>query len=170
MNDVLADDDYSAFRQTLYFQGLAHLRRRRWERRGRQLLALAACGLITMGILFLVSGPRPLLPRMEAAGGGIVHSVPLRADQVVAAAGSTFAVVRTRPGQWTPVREQFSYVVVRTDPGPAGLKLITDGQLVALFPGQPLALITVGDGRKQLCFLDPKARELFLDGEGIDGR
>jgi len=170
MNDVLADDDYAAFRRDLYFQGLVHLRRRRWERQRRRLQALAACALITIGMLFYLSGSRPLSPRLAIAGDGIVHSAPLRADQLVAATGSGLEVFRTQPGELTAARERFPHELVRTELEPTGLEFITDDQLAALFPGQPLALIPAGDGRKQLCFLDPKARELFLDGEGVDGR
>jgi len=165
LNDVLADDDHAAFRRTLYFQGLAHLRRRRWERRRRQLLALAACGLIAAGSLFFF-GPRPATPRSETALAEVVHSVPLRADQIVTDTDFGVEVVRTQLADLTPGRERFSHELVRTANEPAGLEFISDNQLFALFPGQPLALVPGGEGGKRLCFLDPKARVLFLEGAG----
>ena len=163
LNDVLADEDYASFRRTLYFQGLAHLRRRRFERWGRQLLALAACGLIAAGLLFFF-GPHATSPRVATVLGEVVHTVPLRADQVVTDTGSELEVVRTQFADLSPGRERFSCELVRTANEPGGLEFISDGQLFALFPGQPLVLIPAGEGGKRLCFLDPMAREFFLHG------
>jgi hypothetical protein len=165
LNDVLADDDYAAFRRTLYFQGLAHLRRRRWERWRRQLLALAACGLIAAGSFFFF-GPRTATPRGETVLVEVVHSVPLRADQVVTDTDSGIEFVRIQPMDLTPGREQFACEVVRTATMPGSLEFISDDQLFELFPGQPIALVPAGEGGKQLCFLDPKAHLLFFERGG----
>jgi hypothetical protein len=165
LDDVLADDDYAALRRTLYFEGLAHLRRRRWERRRHQLLALAACGLFVAGSLFFF-GPHPATPRSEIVLGEVVHSVPLRADQVVTDTDSGIEFLRIQPMDLTPGREQFAFEVVRTATVPGSLEFISDNQLFELFPGQPMALVPAGEGGKQLCFLDPTARLLFVERGG----
>ena len=161
LNEVLADKDYASFRRTLYSQGLAHLRRRRFECWGRQLLALAACGLIAAGLLFVL-GPHAAAPRVATVLGEVVHSVPLTADQVVTDTGSEVEVVRTQLADLSPGRERSPYELVRTTNEPGDLEFISDGQLLELFPGQSLALVATSEGGKRLCFIDPKARALFL--------
>ena len=161
LNDVLADEDYGAHRQRLYFQGLAELRRRRWERQGRRLQACAACGLIAIGLLFMT------VPRATPVGSEVVRSVPLRADQVVDMPRSGAEIIKTGPRDWTPAGGEVAYELVRTAFAPGRLEeYISDSQLFELFAGQQMALVPAAEGGKRLCFLDSTARGLFLEESG----
>lgn len=57
--------------------------------------------------------------------------------------------------------------VAQTDAGKSGPPLVrveylTDDELLALFPGTPVGLITTSDGRKQLIFPHPGDEEKFI--------
>lgn len=164
LNDVIADEDYLAFRRILYHQSLAQLRRRRSERLWHQLQALAACAVIAIGLLFL-HGTRTNPSQATSGRCEIVHSLALQTGQVVATTGLDVDVVSTRLTNLTPTNEQFALQRVRTASSPGGLEYISDGQLLDLFEGQQVALIPGDQGGKRLCFLDPAVRALFVDDD-----
>lgn len=167
LNDVLADEDYFAFRRTLHNQALNQLRRRRSERLWHQLQALAACAVIAIGLLFL-NGSRSNPTQAASGTCEVVRSTALRTEQVVATTGFGVDVVSTRITSLTPADAQFAFQRVRTASSPGALEYISDGQLLELFEGQPMALVSSDQGGKRLCFLDPKARALFVEGGSIN--
>jgi hypothetical protein len=154
--ELLAHEDYAAFRARLFDQGLGEVRRRRRIRRGGQLLALAAC-LGVMATLTLVALRKPPLGPVNPPCE-IVRSVPLQRGEIVTTTGSSAVLVNTAPGAFARPGAE----ILRTDPQAHRPDLISDQQLLALFEGHPLALFNQGIGTKQLRFLNPTDEAVFL--------
>ena len=156
MADLLAHEDYAAFRASLLDHGLGEVRRRRRVHRAGQLLALAAC-LAVMAGLALVAFRKPGHGQVRLPCER-VRSVPLQRGEVVTTTGLMAARVETGPN----ASAQAAVEIVRTDPQSPGPDLISDQQLLAFFQGHPLALINPGAGTKQLRFLNPNDEAVFL--------
>jgi len=156
LTEVLAHEDYAAFRARLLGKSLGEVRRRRWIRRGNQLLALAAC-LVIMACLSLVLVRKPG-PGQVKFPGEIVRSVPLERGEIVTTSGLMATLVKTAPGGFA----RSGLEVVRTDPQSHGPDFISDQQLLVFFEGHPLALVHRGAGHKQLRFLNPEDEAVFV--------
>jgi hypothetical protein len=155
LGELIAQEDYAAFRARLLEHGLGEVRRRRRIRRAGQVLAMAAC-LVVMAGVSLVALRRPGL-RPARLPCELVHSAPLRLGEIVTTTGLMTAPVTTTTSAPAQIRE-----IVRTDPLSQGPDLISDQQLLAFFEGHPLALVSQGIGSKQLRFLDPNDEAMFL--------
>jgi hypothetical protein len=156
LTELLLHEDYAAFRARLLDKSLGEVRRRRWIRRGSQLLALAVCLAVMAGLsLVVLRKPthRPVKLPCE-----IMRSVPLHREEIVTTAGLMATLVKTAPGAIARTGAE----VVRTDPQSQAPELISDQQLLALFEGHPVALIDHGIGRKQLTFLNPNDEAVFV--------
>ncbi len=149
LTELIAHEDYAAFRARLLDHGLREVRRRRRIRRAGQVLAVAACLVVMAGLSWVAlrrPGLRPVrLPRE------LVRSAPLQRGEIVTTTGWLAAPVATTTGASAPIGAD----IVRTDPQSQGPDLISDQQLLAFFQGHPLALVNPGIGTKQLQFLNP---------------
>jgi hypothetical protein len=154
--ELIAHEDYAAFRARLLDHGLGEVRRRRHIRRTGQRLALAACLVVIAG-LALVALRRPGSGPVKLPCDN-VRSVSLQRGEIVATTGLMAARVKTEPGS----SAQTGAEIVRTDPESRGPDRISDQQLLALFQGHPLALLSQGMSAKQLRFLDPNDEAVFL--------
>jgi hypothetical protein len=147
--DVLNEDEtYSAFRAQLRQTMLTEARRQYGSRRGKQLLALAACVAIALTLLWL------LQPRNSndtpPAGLAIVHSIPLKPEQIVTTANHNPNVVLVLSRNTEVMSANFE--AVRTV-GELPPDVLTDQQLLDLFKGRAVALVNLDTGKK-LVFLD----------------
>ena len=156
LGELIAHEDYAAFRARLLEHGLGEVRRRRRIRRAGQILALAA-GVVVMAGLSLVTlrkpGPEPVERTCE-----IVRSIPLQHEQIVISKGLAAGRVNTALGASSEAGAE----IVRTDSESQEPDLISDQQLLTLFQGHPVALLRQGMGAKQLRFLDPNDEAVFL--------
>jgi hypothetical protein len=152
LNDVLHDEGYAAFRAGLFDDTLAELRRHRAARSRRRLLALAACLPIAAGLYALLAPPPPPASH-PISTVALVRTVPLAENQIV----TTAATMRT-----TPTTAQAKVVFVTTaaanieivQTAGESMQMLTDQQLLDLFRGQPVALVTINPGERRLVLLN----------------
>ena len=153
LKDVLHDEGYAAFRAGLFDDTLAELRRQRAARRRRRLLALAACLPIAAGLYSLLAPPT--LPASHPFSTvAVVRTLPLAEDQVV-----NTATMRPRPmeAQVVFVKTAAANIEVVQTAGQA-VQMLTDQQLLDLFNGQPVALVTISPGERRLVLLNDGER------------
>src|SRR5436309_3204501 len=102
--DLLQDQNYLGFRAQLRQTILGELRRQRRTRRIRQLLALAACIALPLGIPWILALRHQT--NVPPAPIAIVRSVPLKSEQIVTTAGhaSALAMVESRDLELNSVR------------------------------------------------------------------
>jgi hypothetical protein len=151
LNDVLHDEGYAAFRAGLFDDTLAELRRQRATRRGRRLLALAACLPIAAGLYYLLAPPTPQAIQ-PLSTGAVVRTVPLGRDQIVATAPMTPPPTMAQTKVVFVTTADANIEVVQTT-GQA-IQMLTDQQLLDLFHGQPVALVTISPGERRLVLLN----------------
>jgi len=149
LRDVLNEDEtYGAFRARLRQTMLAEVRRQAGSRRGKQLLAMAACLAVALTLLGL------LQPRNSndtpPAGVAIVRSSPLKPEQIVTTANHSPNVVLVLSRNTFVMSANFE--AVRTV-GELPPDVLTDEQLLDLFKGRAVALVNLATGKK-LVFLD----------------
>jgi hypothetical protein len=146
--DVLHDQTYLAFRAQLRQTMLGELRRQRRARRAKELLALAACLALVLGIHRILTSHHQT--SVQPTRIAVVRSVPLKPEQIVttAAHASALAMVRSHDFQLSSVR--FGIVETRAT---LPADTLTDEQLLDLFKGRAVALVSSSQG-KQLLFLD----------------
>jgi hypothetical protein len=149
LHNVLCDETYDAFRAELRQTLLAEVRRTRRRGRIQPLLALAACVTLVLGSNWLLRTRAPILP--ESAGLAPVRTVPLRADQIVTTAQNTrdLQLLTSRPPE-----PGFAITTGVTLPDIA----LTDDELLKLFEGRPVALVSYAGGKK-LVLLDEPVNE-----------
>lgn len=153
LRDVLNEDEgYAALRAQLRQKMLAEVRRRRWSRRAKPVLALAACVAVALTLLWLVQ-PRDSNPR-QGMGAPTVRSVPLKPEQIVTTAkhNPNVVMVQSRTVEVLSARLD----VVRTI-GEFRADSLTDEELLDLFKGRAVALVNLSTGKK-LVFLDEEAQ------------
>ena len=151
LNDVLHDQGYAAFRAGLFDDTLAELRRQRAARSRRRLLALAACLPIAAGLYSLLAPPTPPA-NQPFSTVTVVRTVPLAEDRIV-----TTAMMRLRP-----MKAQAKVVFIKTAAANSevvqtagqAMQMLTDQQLLDLFKGQPVALVTISPGERRLVLLN----------------
>ena len=151
LNDVLHDEGYAAFRAGLFDDTLAELRRQRAARRRRRLLALAACLPIAAGLYSLLAPPTPPASHPFSTVA-VVRTVPLAEDQIVTSATMTAPPMTARAKVVFITTAAANVEVVQTV-GQA-MQLLTDQQLLDLFKGHPVALVTIGPGERRLVLLN----------------
>jgi len=151
LNDVLHDESYAAFRAGLFDDTLEELRRHRAARSRRRVLALAACLPIAAGLYALLAPSTP--PASQPISTvAVVRTVPLAKEQIVTTA--------TMTPQSTTARAKVVYVttsaadmeVVQT--AGQAMQTLTDQQLLDLFKGQPVALVTISPSERRLVLLN----------------
>ena len=150
LNDVLHDEGYAAFRAGLFDDTLAELRRQRGARRRRRLLALAACLPIAAGLYALLAPPTPPAGRPSSTVA-VVRTVPLAGDQIVTTATMT-STPTTAQAKVVFVTTAAAHIEVVQTTGQA-MQMLTDQQLLDLFKGQPVALVTISPGERRLVLL-----------------
>jgi len=162
LDDVLRNESYVAFRAELYRKSLAEFRRQRWFKTRNQLLAIAACVPVILG-LYLLSTLRTATTTKAQPAFATIRSTPLSKDRIIKTAGLTATLVTTTSADlqltFQPARIEF----VRTGDRLESFATISDEQLLDLFPGRPIALVTRGPGTKTLVFLDSEDPSRFFD-------
>jgi len=151
LTEVLNDAGYAAFRAGLFEDTLAELRRRRAARSRRRLLALAACVPIAVGLYALLAPPTPPANHSSSTVA-VVRTVPLAGDQIVATAAMTLSPTTTQ-GKVMLVTTAGANIEVVQTAGQA-MPMLTDQQLLDLFKGQPVALVTISPGERRLVLLN----------------
>src|SRR5438093_2933142 len=126
--DVLHDQSYLDFRAQLRQTMLGELRRQRRTRRTKQLLALAACVTLALGVQWTLALRHQT--HVRPAPIASVRSVPLKPEQIVTTAGhaSALAMVESRDLELNSVR--FGIVEPRAT---LPADTLTDEQLLDLF-------------------------------------
>jgi hypothetical protein len=149
LNDVLNEDAaYQAFRTELRRTMLVEVRRRRRPRHTKPLLAMAASLALALTLLSLLSPRNPNYP--QTAVVPVVRSVALKPEQIVTTAKHRPAVVTVQSRNIEIMSANFE--MVRTV-GELSADRLTDEQLLHLFDGRAVALVSVTGGKK-LVFLD----------------
>jgi hypothetical protein len=154
LKDVLSDESYTAFRAGLFDRLQVELRRQRVARQHRFALALAACVPIAFA-LYLVLSPRPS-SSAHPPGVMVVHTSPMGADQLVRTAAIN-APARLAQSRVLVVTTTSASVEMLHSSG-QWLELVSDQQLLDLFKGQPIALVTVGPGERRLVLLNAETQ------------
>lgn len=160
LHDVLATADYTAFRAELAQQLRQQLRSRndptvaglpsatprfQWDAR---YLALAA-SLLFLGVV-LWFGYRPTSGDVTQ----LVRSQPLNGIHMVRTSDQPVIHVRTRAFE----------ARVETASAAQPLNVITDDELLAMFPGKAVALVSDTTGYRHLIFLDPSGPQIIHPG------
>ena len=151
LNDVLHDEGYAAFRAGLFDDTLAELRRHRAARSRRRLLALAACLPIAAGLYALLAPPNPPASH-PISTVALVRTVPLAADQIVTTATMTGQSMAAQAKVLFVTTAAANIEVVQT--AGQAMQMLTDQQLLDLFKGQPVALVTISPGERRLVLLN----------------
>jgi len=148
LGDVLYDEVYASYRTQVRERMLGQIRPRRLFRRTRQVLAVAACGAMVVGAQWLFTFRHTITPKADRMA--IVRSVPLRPQQIITTAehAGTLAVIASQDMEVSSLRLGIVEAVARL---PADT--LTDEQLLDLFRGRAVALVSSADG-KTLLFLD----------------
>ena len=161
LDDVLRNESYVAFRAELYRKSLVGFRRQRWVKSRNQLLAVAACVPVILG-LYLLSTPRTATRTNAQSAVATIRSAPLSKDQIIKTAGLTATLVATASGDLQPAVQPARVEFVRTGDRLESFVTISDEQLLDLFPGRPIALVSRGLGTKTLVFLDGDDQSRFF--------
>ena len=151
LNDVLHDEGYAAFRAGLFDDTLAQLRRQRAARSRRRLLALAACLPIAAGLYSLLAPPTPPASQPFSTVA-VVRTAPLAGDQIVTTATMTPPPTMAQAKVVFVTTAAANMEVVQT--AGQAVQMLTDQQLLDLFKGQPVALVTISPGERRLVLLN----------------
>ncbi len=149
LKDVLNDESYAAFRAGLFDGMQVELRRQRAARKRRFALALAACVPLAFASYLLLSPGTPSPDRSPRVA--IVHTVPLAANQVVRTAAMSSPATITQPHVLLVTTTATNIEILHSSG--QSLEIVSDQQLLDLFKGQPVALVTVGPGERRLVLL-----------------
>ena len=147
--DVLNDESYAAFRAGLFDSMQVELRRQRAARKRRFALALAACVPIALTLYLLLSARTPSSD--HAPGVTMVHTVPLAANQIVRTAAMNSPATITEPHVLLVSTRATDTEILHSSG--QSTEMVSDQQLLDLFKGQPVALVTVGPGERRLVLL-----------------
>jgi hypothetical protein len=150
LKDVLNDESYAAFRAGLFDRLQVELRRQRMARKRRLGLALAACVPIAFA-LYLVLSPRTP-SSAHPPGVTVVHTLPMAADQLVRTAAMNAAATLAQPHALVVATTSANVELLHSSG--QWSELVSDQQLLDLFKGQPVALVTVGPGERRLVLLN----------------
>ena len=161
LDDVLRNESYVAFRAELHQKSLAEFRRQRWVKTRSRFLALAACVPVIL-CLYLFLTPRPVTTPKPQAVVATIRSKPLLKDQIITTARLTATLVATIPQDLQLTFPADRIEIVRTGLQLESFATISDEQLLDLFPGRPIALVTRGPGTKMLVFLDINDQTRFF--------
>jgi hypothetical protein len=145
IRDVLRDEGYAQFRDDLRHKALAEFRRSRATRRS-WWLPLAACVPIAAAIYWMRQPQPPAPPPIT--GVTIVRSAPMKKEQIITTAGYVASLSVMRSSEFPSAA-----TIIRSDPA-LMVQSLTDDELLSLFPGQPVALVTLSDGARTLFFPD----------------
>ena len=97
-----------------------------------------------------------LLPRNPSSGHSqstaIVHTAPLAADQIVRTTAMNSPATMTQSRVLLVTTAVTKIEILRSSN--QSLEMVSDQQLLALFEGQPVALVTIGPGERRLVLPD----------------
>lgn len=152
LSDVFEDGSEGAFKDQVLEATLSCVRRRRATRiRTRRLGGVAA--VLTLLAALLVDWNTPKVARMEPPVQFVVEP-PTRPVVHVVASVPAAAITTTRDGIPTIRSGTSSVPVIASVPATLNLKWLSDEGLLAMFPGQPVLLVTVDAGRKEFLVLN----------------
>jgi hypothetical protein len=154
LRDTIEDADYQQFRARLRRRVLADYRHRTASRNPAWLLALAACLAVILTVLLL---PRPNAPQSSRtkALAGVIRTVPLHPDQRLRSFVSTTLLVTTTNPDSPDFSSRAPFSIVRTTESTTNLLYLTDQELLAVFPGKPVGLVSTADQNRLLVFANP---------------
>jgi hypothetical protein len=138
--DVLADASDAGFREALLARTLHLARRRRRFRQARPICGLLLMLVVIGVVISRVASWRPTNRPSPVVNYNLVKTQPFSADHIVAT--RPFASLQT-------IASATIASVVRTQPGDATVREISDDELLALAP-QPAALIRRGPHEMEL--------------------
>jgi len=155
LDDLLEESAPPDFRAALMQETLRHARRRKFVRRLNLAAGVAALvGVIAVALWKpspVVVAPNQL--HLPPPGLTIVHSQPLRPEQIV----------RTQPDSLTIIASSGGgYTLIETRQGERFYTEIDDQQLFALLAGKPAALVHQEADRTELIFLNPEDQKELL--------
>jgi hypothetical protein len=150
LHDVLHDEGYAAFRAGLFDDTLTELRRQRAAGRRHRLLALAACLAAAAGLYSLLAPPTQLESHPTSTVS-VVRTVPLAEAHIVTTATMTPSAMTAQAKVVFVTTAAASFEVVQT--AEQTMQVLTDQQLLDLFNGQPVALVTISPGERRLVLL-----------------
>jgi hypothetical protein len=151
LNDVLHDEGYAAFRAGLFDDTLTELRRQRAAGRRHRLLALAACLAAAAGLYSLLAPPTPSESHPTSTVS-VVRTVPLARAQIVTTATMTLSPATAQAEVLFVTTASANVEVVQT--AEQTMPMLTDQQLLELYKGQPVALVTISPGERRLVVLN----------------
>ncbi len=171
LDDILDEEDYTGFLEALRQRCAAELRRLRRLRLAFTVAAAAAAAVFILGAALWLqgrpggpSGDRPELPD-ERPPAYLVVTRPLDPGRIVhtrPVAGSVTGriIVSSASGSLPPDLIVRSYLPptlltwIYTGGEKRSLELLSDHDLLALFPNRPRGLLPARDGGKRLVFFD----------------
>ena len=154
LRDTLENADYQQFRARLRQRVLVDYRHRTASRRPAWFLALAACLAVSLIVLRL-QRPDPAQPSHPTVFAGVIRTVPLQPDQRLNSVASTAVLVTTTNPNSPPSSPSAPFSIVRTIETAPNLLYLSDQELLALFPGKPVGLISTLDHTRLLVFVNP---------------
>ena len=154
LRDTIEDADYQQFRARLRQRVLADYRHRTASRNPAWLLALAACLAVILTVLLL---PRPDAPQSSRTKtfAGVIRTAPLHPDQRIKSVLSTTPLVTTANPGSPASSSKAPFSIVRTKESTTNLMYLTDQELLAVFPGKPVWLVSTSDQTRLLVFANP---------------
>ncbi len=138
------------FRESMRAEA-SRLAGRRRRGRARRRVAIAASIPVAIAIAFLSYMRRPSsIAAPQAASFPTVHTKALASAFYTTTKSPVFTRVTSRTDGAT---------IVETATAKPVFQNASDGELLALFPGRPIGLVSDGPGHARLVFLDEPSRE-----------
>ena len=154
LHDVLAEGDYREFQENLVAKVLAEARRKRLQ---RNFMRFAIAASIVIGAFLIWQRPQPTVPATSRSVATksitpTIYTVPLAAEKILLTRPTNIAIV-TSAGA--------ADIEIATDSA-RRLHLISDSELLNLFPERPTGLVAVSQTAKRFLFLDPADAKAFM--------
>jgi hypothetical protein len=156
LQDVLAENDFPEFRESLAARIEAEARRKRVVRHARWL-AMAACIALLGTLTFMNHNPKApqqqvvAAPEPVAPNASWLRTVPLPAGQIL---------VTKSLGSAELSSASIPNLAFATDHAKT-LPSISDSELLELFPNRARAIASTGHGARQFFFLNPADARAF---------
>ncbi len=155
LNDLINDESYLAFRAGLRESLARDLLCERASSRRYKLLLVAACVPMAIG-LWLYPAMQTGRVRDSASKTSIVRTIPLQAERIITTAGASDKSLSISPRVLVISTSATQIEIVHSASKPE--ESLTDEQLLAMFKGQPAALVFIAPNERRLVLPDEEAR------------